>query len=142
MSRKTACVVSGASLNSELHSDERLLIWSGWFWSGARLSSFEDDVPYVELGFLFDYMPDSDFSPYASVAFWSDLGDDGVDLVGTTGGFPFTREVEDVMSHAIEAEIGFDWTLSERASLNAGVKYFSASEADGFAFVIGTDFSF
>lgn len=107
----------------------------------ANVNSFEDDVPYVELGFLFDYMPDSDFSPYASVAFWSDLGDDGVDLGGTAG-VPFAVEVEDVMSHAIEAEIGFDWTLSERASLNAGVKYFSASEADGYAFVIGTDFSF
>jgi outer membrane autotransporter protein len=107
----------------------------------ANVNSFEDDVPYVQVGVMFEYMPDSDFSPYASVAFWSDLGDEGVDVDGTAG-VPFAVEVEDVMSQVIEAEIGFDWTLSERASLNAGVKYFSASEADGYAFTIGTDFSF
>lgn len=109
----------------------------------ASIDSFENEIPYAELGIRFDYLAFERFKPFASLSYWSNLGDDTTELDGTVGGFfNFNVETEYAIQQAVISEFGFGLALSDTFDLGVSAGFFSASDAEGFNVGLSGSFLF
>lgn len=97
----------------------------------VRLESFEDEVPFAELGVNFLYQGMENIVPSLRIALVQDLGDDIIELPWSNGPFSVVSEVNDPTQTSFSGQFSVQFDLGEAWTLTPLVKYISSDQYSG-----------
>ena len=109
----------------------------------VSVDTFEDEVPYVQVGADFEYLGFEAVLPYLSLAVWSDLGDDSIEVEGANSiDEPYGFETPDAAETLLSATLGLGYVVCENFELDASVGVVSGDDVTGSFLGLSGTFTF
>tara|TARA_B110000967_G_C18868655_1_gene554127 strand:- start:1220 stop:2215 length:996 start_codon:yes stop_codon:yes gene_type:complete len=109
----------------------------------VSVDTFEDEVPYILVGADFEYLGFENALPYLSLAVWSDLGDDSVEVEGAdVFEAPYEFETPDAAETLLSATLGLGYAVTESLELDASVGVVSGDDVSGSFLALSGTFTF